>query len=45
MCYIVVPQPGIRSVPPALGAQGLDHWGSTFFLKKKKEGKKTLKIS
>ena len=25
-CGIIVPLPGIELVPPALGAQGLNHW-------------------
>ena len=25
-CEILVPQPGTESVPPALGAQSLNHW-------------------
>ena len=25
-CLILVPQPGIKPVPPALGVQSLNHW-------------------
>ena len=26
VCGILIPQPGIEPVPPALGAQSLNHW-------------------
>ena len=28
-CRIFVPQPGIKPMPPALGACSLDHWTTT----------------
>ena len=32
-CGIIVPLPGIELVPPALGAQGLNHWTTREVLK------------